>query len=50
MLDGGIEILADIDAKNPPIANLAQIGEKCVDSLIVESHAIDDGLVFRQAE
>ena len=50
LLDGCIEVLPDIDAENAAIANVCQSFAKRIDSRVVEAHAVDDGLVFRQSE
>src|SRR5690606_17557626 len=49
-LDRGVEVLADVDAQHATVLCRAHPLEQVVDAVVVEAHAVDDGLGFRQAE
>ncbi|MNH29186.1 hypothetical protein D3C79_894010 [compost metagenome] len=42
LLDGGVLVLADIDADHPLIFGLFHLGHQMIDTLVVESHPVDD--------
>ncbi len=50
MLDRRVEVFSNIDAKYPFVPGLFELLTQCVDSRIVESHPVDDCLIFGEAE
>ncbi len=49
-LDGGVEILADVDPQHAFEPGRFDTSQQGIDTVVVEAHAIDDRLGFRQAE
>ncbi|MNE02056.1 hypothetical protein D3C80_945190 [compost metagenome] len=49
-LDRGVEVLADVDAEDAAVFGCTHTVEQVVDTQVVEAHAVDDRLGFRQAE
>ena len=45
-----IEILADVDTQDPAVFGRLHTGQQMIDPQVVEAHAIDNGLRFRQAK
>ncbi|MNF30918.1 hypothetical protein D3C84_116680 [compost metagenome] len=49
-LDRRIEVLADVDAQHALVLGRRHAGQQVIDAEVVEPHAIDDRLGFRQTE
>ena len=46
----GILVLADIDSEHTFVATVIHARQQVIQPLIIEAHAVDDGLMFRQPE
>ena len=49
-LDGGIGVLADVDAEDAAVLGLLDVADQGVDAVVVETHPVDDALDLGQPE